>query len=144
MEAIAESCPLCGTELSKVKFSEIQTKLKAEKQLELAEREKRVVGAETTVRHRLEQEFKKQLQIEKENAAKLAKQEVDQQIKKIAAERDDATKKAKQAEAREASIRKEAEKEKQAAAKLAKQQAEERVGKIAAELERANKKEKEA
>ena len=29
MEAILESCPLCGTELSKVKFSEIQAKLKA-------------------------------------------------------------------------------------------------------------------
>jgi hypothetical protein len=144
MEAIAESCPLCGTELSKVKFSEIQTRLKAEKQLELAEREKRVAEAETTVRHRLEQEFKKQLQTEKENAAKLAKQEVDQQIKKIAAERDDATKKAKQADAREASIRKEAEKEKQVAAKLAQQQADAQVSKIAAELERANKKVKDA
>jgi|HubBroStandDraft_5_1064220.scaffolds.fasta_scaffold13458_2 hypothetical protein len=144
MEAIVESCPLCGTELSKVKFSEIQVKLKGQKQQELAEREKRVAEAETTVRHRLEQEFKKELQTEKENAAKLAKREVDQQIKKIAAERDDATKKAKQAEGREASIRKEAEKEKQAAAKVAKQQAEEQVRKIADELERANKKVKEA
>jgi hypothetical protein len=144
MEAIVESCPLCGTELSKVKFSEIQAKLKGQKQQELAEREKRVSEAETTVRHRLEQDFKKQLQTEKENAAKLAKQEVDQQIKKIATERDDATKKAKQAEAREASARKDAEKEKQAAIKLAKQQSDEQVGKIAAELERANKKVKEA
>lgn len=144
MEAIVESCPLCGTELSKVKFSEIQAKLKGQKQQELAEREKRVAEAEVTVRNRLEQEFKKELQTEKENAAKLAKQEVNQQIKKIAAERDDATKKAKQAEAREASIRKEAEKEKQAAAKLAKQQADEQVSKIAAELERANKKVKQA
>ena len=144
MESIVESRPLCGTELSKVKFSEIQAKLKGQKQQELAEREQRVAEAETTVRHRLEQEFKKQLQTEKENAAKLAKQEVDQQIKKIAAERDDATKKAKQADAREASIRKEAEKEKQVAAKLAQQQADAQVSKIAAELERANKKVKEA
>ena len=144
MESIVESRPLCGTELSKVKFSEIQAKLKGQKQQELAEREQRVAEAETTVRHRLEQEFKKQLQTEKENAAKLAKQEVDQQIKKIAAESDDATKKAKQADAREASIRKEAEKEKQVAAKLAQQQADAQVSKIAAELERANKKVKEA
>jgi hypothetical protein len=144
MEAIVESCPLCGTELSKVKFSEIQAKLKGQNQQELAEREKRVAEAETMVRLRLEQEFQKKLQTGKENAAKLAKQEVDQQIKKIAAERDDATKKAKQAEAREASVLKEAEKEKQAAAKLAKQQADEKVGKIAAELERANKKVREA
>lgn len=73
MEAIVESCPLCGTELSKVKFSEIQAKLKGQKQQELAEGEKRVAEAETMVRHRLEQEFKKDLQTETENAAKLAK-----------------------------------------------------------------------
>ncbi len=143
MESNVESCPLCGTELSKVKFSEIQAKLKAQKQQELAEREKRATEAETTVRNRLELDFKKQLQTEKENAAKLAKQEVDQQIKKMAAERDDAAKKAKQAEAREALIRKEAEREKQAAAKLAKQQAEEQVSKVAAELAKAQKKVKE-
>jgi len=144
MEAIVESCPLCGTELSKVKFSEIQAKLKGQKQQELAEGEKRVAEAETMVRHRLEQEFKKDLQTETENAAKLAKQEVGQQIKKMAAERDEAAKKAKQAEAREASIRKEAEKEKQAAAKLIKQQADEQISEIAAELEQAKKKVKEA
>ncbi len=144
MEAVVESCPLCGTELSKVKFSEIQAKLKDQRQRELAEREKRVAEAETMVRHRLEQEFKKDLQAEREKAAKLAIKEADQRIKQIAAERDDAAKKAKQAEAREASIRKEAEKEKQAVAKLAKQQADEQISKIAVELERANKRVKEA
>jgi hypothetical protein len=108
MEAIVESCPLCGTELSKVKFSEIEAKLKSQKQQELAEREKRVAEAETIVRRRLEQEFKKELQTEKENAAKLAKQEVDQQIKKIAAELERANKKVKDAETREADILKQA------------------------------------
>ena len=72
MEAILESCPLCGTELSKVKFSEIQAKLKEQKQQELSEQRKKVAEAETTVRHRLEQELKKELQAEKEAAAKLA------------------------------------------------------------------------
>src|ERR1700674_5352212 len=107
MEAIAESCPLCGTELSKVKFSEIQAKLKSQKLQDLAEQGKRMEEAEATVRRRMKQQFEKELQTAKEDAAKLAKLEVDQQIKKIAAERDEAAKKAKQAEAREASIRKE-------------------------------------
>lgn len=102
MEATIESCPLCGTELSKVKFSEIQAKLKEGKQRELAEQKKKVAEVEATMRHRFEQEFKKELQIEKERVAKLAKQEVDLQIKKIGVERDAAAKKAKEAETREA------------------------------------------
>jgi hypothetical protein len=144
MESIIESCPLCGTELSKVKFSEIQAKLKAQNRQELAEREKRTAEAEAKVRRRLEQDFKEQLQAERKAADKLARQEVDQQIKTIVAERDEATKKAKQGEAREALIRKEAEKEKQIAYKLAKQQVEEQVSKISSELEKAQKKLKEA
>ena len=94
MEAIAESCPLCGTELSKVKFSEIQAKLKSQKLQDLAEQGKRMEEAEATVRRRMKQQFEKELQTAKEDAAKLAKLEVDQQIKKIAAERDEAAKKA--------------------------------------------------
>ena len=144
MEAILESCPLCGTELSKVKFSEIQGKLKEQKQQELSEQRKKVAEAETTVRHRLEQEFKKELQGEKEAAVKLAKRDADQEIKKITAERDQAAKKAKEAEAREEVTRKQAEKDKEAAAKLAKQQADEQIKKISAERDQANKKLKEA
>ena len=41
MEAILGSLPLCGTELSKVKFSEIQGKLKEQKQQELSEQRNR-------------------------------------------------------------------------------------------------------
>lgn len=144
METISESCPLCGTELSKVKFSEIQAKIKEQKRLEISEQKKKVAEAEATVRHRLELEFKQELQDEKDKAAKAAKQEAEQQIKKIAAERDLAAKKAKEAEARETKTREDAEKEKEAAAKLAKQQADEQIKKIAAERDQANKKLKDA
>jgi hypothetical protein len=144
MEPISESCPLCGTELSKTKFIEIQAKIREREQHSLSEQRKKVAEAEATVRHRLEQEFKRELRAEKEAAAKLAKREAEQQIKKIGAERDEATKKVKEAEVREAAIRKQAEQEKQAAAKLAKQQAEEQIKKITTERDQANKKLKEA
>jgi len=83
MEAIVESCPLCGSELSKVKFSEIQSKLRDQKQHAVAEEKKMVSQAEATVRLRMEQEFKEELQAEKEKAVKLAKQELDQQIRQM-------------------------------------------------------------
>src|SRR2546427_5393828 len=144
MESLVESCPLCGTELSKVKFSEIQSKLKDQQQHFVAEQKKMAAQAEATVRLRMEQEFKEELQAEKQKAIRIAKQELDQQIRKMAAERDQASKKAKDAEAREALVRKEAEKGKEAAAKLAKQQADEEIKKIAAERDQANKKLKES
>jgi hypothetical protein len=144
MEAIVESCPLCGTELSRVKFTEIQSKLRDQQEEAVAEQRKMLAQAEAGVRLRLEQEFKEELQAEKVKALKLAKQELDQQIRKIAAERDQASKKAKDAEAREAVVRKEAEKGKEAATKLAKQQADEEIRKIAAERDQANKKLKES
>jgi hypothetical protein len=144
MEAIIESCPLCGTELSKVKFSEIQSKLRDQKQYADAEQKKLLAEAEAAVRLRLDREFEQELQVEKEKAIKLAKQELDQQMGRIAAERDQASKKAKDAEAREAVVRKGAEKEKEAAAKLVKQTADEEIRKIAAERDQANKKLKEA
>src|SRR5438445_4602769 len=144
IESHVESCPLCGTELSKVKFSQIQSKLKDQQQHFVAEQKKMVAQAEATVRLRMEQEFKEELQAEKQKAIRIAKQELDQQIRKMAAERDQASKKAKDAEAREALVRKEAEKGKEAAAKLAKQQADEEIKKIAAERDQANKKLKES
>lgn len=144
MEPISGSCPLCGTELSKIKYAEISTKIKEQEQQKLSEQKKRVAEAEATIRHRLEQEFKKDLQTEKERAAKLAKQEADEQIKKIAAERDQAAKKVKEGEARELAIRKEAERDKAAAAKLATQKADEQIKKIAGERDLATKKLKEA
>lgn len=144
MQLISESCPLCGTELSKIKFAEIEVKIREQERQKLSEQRKKVAEAEATVRHRLEQEFKKELQAEKEAAAKMAKQESEQLVKKIAAERDQAAKKVKEAEAREATIRKQAQQEKEAATKLARQQAEEQIKKLAAERDQANKKLKEA
>lgn len=133
MEVVLQSCPLCGTELSKVKFVEIQAKLRDQKQQELLEQKKNAAQVEATVRLRLEAGFKKELQTARQDAAKAAKQELDEQIKKIAAERDQANKRAKDAE-----------KEKESAAKAAKQQADEQIKKITIERDEANKKVKEA
>ena len=69
MEAIVESCPLCGTELSKVKFLEIRSKLKDQKQQAATERKKMVAQAEATVRLRVEQDLKEELQAEKANGS---------------------------------------------------------------------------
>jgi len=144
MLPISESCPLCGTELSRTKFVEIQTKIQEQEQQKLSEQKKKVAQAEAAVRHSLQEDFERKLQAEKEAAAKLAKQEAEQQLKKIAGERDDAAKSLKEAEVREAAFRKQAEKEKETAAKLARQQAEEQIKKIATERDQANKKLKEA
>jgi chemotaxis protein histidine kinase CheA len=143
MPSISESCPLCGTELSKTKFVEIQTKIQEQEQQKLSEQTKRVAEAEAAVRQRLQEDFKRKLQTEKEAAAKLAKQEAEQQIKKITDQRDDAAKKQKEAEMREAASRKQAERDKETAAKLAKQEAEQQIKKIADERDDAAKKLKE-
>lgn len=144
MQIVTESCPLCGTELSRIKFHEIQGKLKEEEKWRVAEQKKKLSEAEATLRHRLEQEYKKNLQIQTDAAVKLAKQEASEQLKQIATERDQAAKKLKEAEQREAAANKQAEREKEAAVKLAKQQADEQIKKIGAERDQAHKKLKEA
>ena len=144
MGPTSESCPLCGTELSKVKFLEIQAKIRDDEKARLTEQKKKLFEVETTIRHRLEEEFRKELQLQKDAAAKLAKEEAEARIKQLAAERDQATKKVKEAEAREAALKKQAEREKEAAAKAAKQQAEEQLKKITAERDQVKAKLKEA
>lgn len=144
MQTATESCPLCGTELSRVKFQEIQTKIKDEERARLAEQKKKLAEAEATMRHRLEEEYKKDLQAQKDAAIKLAKQEANEQLKQLTTERDQAAKKLKEAETREAAVKKQAEKDKEAATKLAKQQADEQIKKITAERDQATKKLKEA
>lgn len=144
MQATAESCPLCGTELSKVKFLEIQGKLKDEERTRAVEQKKTMAEAEATMRHRLEQEFKKDFEAQKDAAVKLAKKETTEQLKQVAAERDQAARKLKEAEARESAIKKQAERDKEAATKLAKQQADEQIKKITAERDATTKKLKEA
>ena len=110
----------------------------------MAEQKKKLSEAEATLRHRLEQEYKKNLQIQTDAAVKLAKQEASEQLKQIATERDQAAKKLKEAEQREAAANKQAEREKEVAVKLAKQQADEQIKNIGAERDQAHKKLKEA
>jgi uncharacterized protein DUF2130 len=107
----SDQCPLCGTELSKIKFGEIQAKLADQEQQRLSEQRKKLAEAEATARQTLELQFQKKLEAQTAAAAKHAKQEAEEQIKKISAERDQANKKVKAAEAREIEIRKQAQQE---------------------------------
>ena len=144
METNVEQCPLCGTELSRIKFREIQSKLREEEQRKAAE----LAQAELAMRQRLEQQFKLDLERQKQAAAKKAREEADQEIKKVAAERDQAAKELKEAQEREPEIRKQAEqeiaKQKQAAEKKANEDAEGKIKKVAAERDQIAKKLKDA
>jgi hypothetical protein len=139
-----QQCPLCGIELSKTKFAEIQSKVAEQERQKLSEQQRYVAEAEAAVRQRLEQKFKKELQKETEAAAKLTRQQADKEISKMAAERDQAAEKLKASAAREAEIRKQAQQEKEAAAKSARQEAEKDIAKFKAERDKANKKVQEA
>jgi len=140
VETSVEQCPLCGTELSRVKFREIQSKLREEEQRRASER----AQFEAAIRQRLEQQFEKQ----KEAAEKKARDEAAEKIKNIAAERDQAAKKLKEAQEREAEIRKHAqqqvEKERLAAEEKAKKEAAQQVKKAVAERDELAKKLKDA
>ncbi len=139
-----ERCPLCDTELSQVKFREIQVKLRDEARKKAGEIEQGKLAA----RQELEQEFQKALEKEKQAAAKKATQEAEQQLKKLASERDQATNKLKEAQGRETEIRKEAalevQKHKQAFEKKAKEQVDEQTKKLASERDEIAKKLKDA
>ena len=140
METNIEQCPLCGTELSRIKFREIQSKLREEEQRKAAE----IAQVEAATRQRLEQQFKLDLEKQKRAVEKKAKEEGDQQIQKVAAERDQANKKLKDAQEREAKIRKQAEQELEkatiAAEKKANEHAETKIKKVAAERDQIAKK----
>jgi hypothetical protein len=137
VETIVEQCPLCGTELSKVKFQEIQAKLRAEERERSAEDRRRLAEAEKAMRQRVEQHYKEEAEKQKQAAVKQAMQEAHQKVVKITAERDQAINKVKEAAAREAEIRKQAEQE-------AEKKKQVEVVKIAAERDQAIKKLKEA
>src|ERR1700733_12028338 len=140
METNVEQCPLCGTELSRIKFREIQSKLREEEQRKAAD----LAQAELATRQHLEQQFKVDLEKQKQKAEKTAREEAGQEIKKVAAERDQAAKKLKEAQEREPEIRKQAEqeiaKQKQAAEKKANEEAETKIKKVAAERDQIAKK----
>jgi hypothetical protein len=144
METNVEQCPLCGTELSRIKFREIQSKLREEEQRKAAD----LAQAELATRQRLEQQFKLDLEKQKQAAEKKAREEAGQEIKKVAAERDQAAKKLKEAQEREPEIRKQAEQEiarqKQVAEKKANEEAETKIKKVATERDQIAKKLKDA
>jgi chemotaxis protein histidine kinase CheA len=144
METSVEQCPLCDTELSKTKFREIQLKLREEEQRKAAE----IAQAEAAIRQRLEKELKLDFEKQKKAVEKKAREEAEQELKKVAAERDQAAKKLKEAQDREAGIRKQAEqeiaKQKQAAEKKANEDAEAKIKKVAAERDQIAKKLKDA
>ena len=144
MQTSIEQCPLCGSELSRTKFREIQAKLRDEDKKKAAA----LAEAELAITQRLEQEFKKEFEEQRRATEKKAREEAELRVKKVVAERDLAAKKLKDAEEREPEIRKQAqleiEKQKQAAEKKAKQEAEQQIKKVTAERDQAAKKLKEA
>jgi hypothetical protein len=140
VETNIEQCPLCGTELSRIKFQEIQSKLREEERRKAAE----IAQVEVATRQRLEHQFKLDLEKQRQVAEKKAKEETESQIKKATGERDLIAKKLKDAEEREVDIRKQAEqeiaKQKQAAEKKATEEAETKIKKVAAERDQIAKK----
>ena len=144
MELNLEQCPLCGTELSRIKFREIQSKLREEQQTKATE----LAQAQAATRQQFEQQFKSDLEKQKQAAAKKARDEAEQEIKKAIAERDQTAKKLKEAQEREVEIRKQAQqdlaKEKLAVGKKAKEEAEQEIKKATAERDQIAKKLKDA
>jgi hypothetical protein len=140
METNTGQCPVCGSELSRIKFEEIQQKRKFEERRRLEQ----TAETELAIKRRLGQEFKKDLEQAGRAAAKKATEQADQEIKKVVAEREQLAKRVKESEVREAEIQKHAqleiEKQKQVATKKATQEAEQRIAKITAERDLAAKK----
>ena len=125
---------------SRVKFREIDAKLRERARSRVSE----LAQSERAMRQRIEQQFKQDLEKGKVAAEKKAKEEAQQQINKLAAQRDDAAKKLKLAQEHEAQIlaqaKVEAEKQKQAAEKKAKEEAEQEIKNLANERDQASKK----
>jgi hypothetical protein len=144
MELSLEKCPLCGTELSGIKFKEIQAKLRREEQEQAAQLSK----AESTFRMRLEQQFNQDLEKQRLALEKKAKDEAEVQTNKVAAELDLAAKKLKEAEARGIEIQQKAQqelaREKAAVQAQAKKEAEKQIQQAAVERDELAKKLKEA
>jgi len=93
--------------------AEKRAKAEADKQVQKVTAEKAALSGKLKAAEAHEAEIRKEAQAEiekqKELAAKRAKSEFEEKLRKLALERDQATKKLKEAEAREAAVRKEAE-----------------------------------
>src|SRR6266496_878921 len=129
VETTVEQCPLCGTELSRVKFREIQAMLREQEHKKAAEK----AEAENFLRRHLEQQFKSDLEKQRRAVEKKVSAEAEQQLNKIAAERDAAAKKLKETQEREAEFRKQMQqellKERTAGERKAKEEAAEQIRK---------------
>src|ERR1700722_9505644 len=137
MEANSGNCPVCGSELSRVKFAEIEERRKYE---EKRSREK-MEAAELALKRRLELEHKKEIDQVRQDAAKRASEQAEKEIKKVVAESELLARKVKESERREVEIRKQAaaeiEKQKIAAANKAAQAAAAQIAKVTAERDAA-------
>jgi hypothetical protein len=144
VESNVEQCPLCGTELSRVKFREIQAKLREEEQRKAND----LAQAERNLRLRIEQEFRVDLEKQKQVAEKRAKEEAQQQINKAQTERDQLAEKLKKAQEHEAETLKQAreaaEKQKTAAERKVREEVAQQMKNLAAERDAAAKKLKDA
>jgi hypothetical protein len=140
----AGKCPTCGSELSQIKFNEIEERRKYEEKRRVEQAE----AAELALTRRLAIEHKKELEQVRLAEAKRAGEQAQLEMKKVVAEREQLAKKVKEAEQREAEIRKQAateiERQKIAAAKKATQEAASQLAKITAERDLAAKKLKES
>ncbi len=96
MAVNTEQCPLCGTELSAVKFKEIQVVLRQQEERKAAD-----------LRRRIELEYKMELDKQKAAVEKRVRQETEALVKRLSSEKDQAAKKLVQSEASVAAVRKE-------------------------------------
>jgi hypothetical protein len=144
VETAFEHCPLCGSDLSQIKFHEIQLKLQDDEKKKSA----KLADAELAIHRRIETQLKKEFEERNRAAEQRVKDEAEKQVKKIAAERDQAAKQLKEAQLHEIEVRKqtqlEIEKQKKAAEKQIRQEIAQQLKNVAAERDQAAKKLKEA
>jgi len=137
VETNLEQCPLCGTELSQIKFREIRAKLRDQDQKRAAE----LAEAKSAITRNLEEEFKKKAEQQRRDTEKKVREEAEQRVNKVIADRELLIVKLKAAETREVELKKQAqleiEKHKLAAEKKARADAEQQIKKITVERDQA-------
>ncbi len=129
MEA-TERCPWCDSVISRTRFLDIETRIRAEE-------EKKLSAREASIRETLQKKFAAEYEKQRLATEKKLQTETGKAIAKVETERDAFAKKLKDAEARETEVRKQAKEEgEKAAAK--------KVEKLAAERDETAKKLKDA
>ena len=110
---LTDKCPWCGGVISRAKFLDIEARIREQERKRLQETEAR-----------LNEKFQQDLKVHKQAAEKQARVEAGKRIFSVTSERDNAIKKAHQAEAREAAFRKQAQGETEQKVKNTLEQAE--------------------